>query len=192
MIYPAVRRACVPVVRTLYRLEVRGADRVPAGGPVVVAANHVSVLDPFVLSVSIERPLRYLGKAELWKLRPLARVLEALGAIPVARDTGDTAAIAAALAALELGEAVGIFPQGAVRRDAWRRGAARLALASGAPLLPVRLIGTADALRPGRVGFPRIAVLIGEPILVDRQEPTAELASALTVRLRASVESLGS
>ena len=192
MIYVAVRRAFVPVVRTLYRLEVRGAERVPAEGPVVVAASHVSVLDPFVLSVSIERPLRYLGKAELWKLRPLVPVLDALGAIPVARDMGDTAAIATALAALELGEAVGIFPQGSVRRDAWRRGAARLALASGAPLLPVRIIGTDEALRPRHVGFPRVVVLIGEPLPVDRAEPTAELASALTVRLRAAVEALGS
>jgi 1-acyl-sn-glycerol-3-phosphate acyltransferase len=170
---------------------VRGLEHVPKRGPVVVAANHVSVLDPFVLSVAIERPLHYLGKAELWRCRPLVPLFDALGAIPVTRDAGDEAAIAAALDVLGQGEAIGIFPQGSVSHETWRRGAARLALAGGAPLLPVRILGTDAALARGRVGFPRIAVLIGEPIPVDRREPTAELASALTARLRAAVESLG-
>lgn len=164
----------------------------PEHGPVVVAANHLSVLDPFVLAVAVERPLRYLGKAELWRYRPLVPLFDALGAIPVTRDAGDEAAIATALEVLEQGEAVGIFPQGSVSRDTWRRGAARLALAGGAPLLPVRILGTDAALSRGRVSFPLVTVLIGEPIQVDRREPTTDLATALTDRLRAAVEALGS
>lgn len=164
----------------------------PEHGPVVVAANHLSVLDAFVLSVAVERPLRYLGKAELWRCRPLVPLFDALGAIPVTRDAGDEAAIATVLEALERGDAVGIFPQGSVSRDFWRRGAARLALAGGAPLVPVRILGTDAALGRGRIGFPRVTVLIGEPIPVDRREPTAELATVLTARLRAAVEALGS
>ena len=89
------------------------------------------------------------------------------------------------------GEAIGIFPQGSVSRDAWRRGAARLALSAGAPLVPVRILGTDAALVRGRIGFPRITVLIGEPVAVERQEPTAEVATALTARLRGAVEALG-
>lgn len=192
MIYPAVRRLLGPACRAVYRLEVRGEENVPAGGPVVVAANHASVLDPFVLSTAIERPLRYLAKAELWRIPFVPPLLDALGGIPVNRDRGDRAALDAALAALERGDAVGIFPQGGVRRDLWHRGAARLALSSGAPLLPVRILATDEALRPGRVGFPRVGVLIGEPIAVERRQPTIACATDLTGRLRSAVEALGS
>ena len=142
MIYPAVRRLLAPVCRAIYRVEVRGEEHVPAYGSVVVAANHPSVLDPFVLSSAIERPLRYLAKAELWRVPFCAPLLDALGGIPVNRDMGDRAALAVALAVLEQGDAVGIFPQGGVRRDTWHRGAARLALASGSPLVPVRILAT--------------------------------------------------
>ena len=180
-----------PLVRAAYRLEVRGGDIVPASGPVIVAANHPSVLDPFVLSTAVHRPLRYLAKAELWHVRPLAPILEALGAIPVSRQRSDRLAIATAVEALERGEAVGIFPQGGVRRPTWRRGAARLALATGSPIVPVRLIGTERALGPRQVAFPRLAVLIGTPLRVERQEPTIELAASLTARLQDAVEALG-
>lgn len=190
MIYPAVRRLLGPACRTIYRLEVRGEEHVPAAGPVVVAANHPSVLDPFVLSSAIERPLRYLAKAELWDVPLLSPVLDALGGIPVMRGQGDRVALASALAALEHGDAVGIFPQGGVRRDSWHRGAARLALTSGAPLLPVRILATDEALRPRHVGFPRVGILIGEPIAVERRQSTLELAAELTDRLRVAVEVL--
>jgi 1-acyl-sn-glycerol-3-phosphate acyltransferase len=192
MIYPAVRRLLSPVCRAIYRIEVRGEEHVPADGPVVVAANHPSVLDPFVLSTAIERPLRYLAKAELWRVPFCAPLLDALGGIAVNRDMGDRAALAVALAVLEQGDAVGIFPQGGVRRDTWHRGAARLALASGSPLVPVRILATDEALRPGHIGFPRVAILIGEPIPVERRQPTIAIAAELTVRLQTAVEALGS
>lgn len=192
MIYQGVRRLLAPVCRAVYRVEVRGVEHVPGAGPLVVAANHPSVLDPFVLSTAIERPLHYLAKAELWRIPFCAPLLDALGGIPVNREMGDRAALAAALAALERGGAVGIFPQGGVRRDLWHRGAARLALSGGAPLLPVRILATDEALRPGRVGFPRVGILIGEPIAVERRQPTIARAAELTRRLRSAVEALGS
>jgi 1-acyl-sn-glycerol-3-phosphate acyltransferase len=92
---------------------------------------------------------------------------------------------------LEAGQAVAIFPQGAVRGNRpWHRGAARMALVTGAPLVPVRLVGTARALSLGRIGFPRLRVIVGDPIEVARapEEPVA--ATALTERLRVVVESL--
>ena len=163
----------------------------PSDGSIVVAGNHDSVLDPFVLAVAVERQLHYLGKAELWRCWPLVPIFDLVGAIPVTRNAGDEVAIASALEVLERGAAIGIFPQGSVRRVGWRRGAARLALSAGAPIVPVRIIGTHAALSRGRVGFPQIAVLIGEPIPVERCVPTAELAAELTARLQAAVEALG-
>jgi 1-acyl-sn-glycerol-3-phosphate acyltransferase len=189
--YPRVRLLLRPLLRVLYRLEVAGGERVPATGPTIVVANHESLLDPVVLGCAIERELRFLAKSELWRLRPVAWLMDGLGGIRVERGRGDRAALDEARRALEAGEALAIFPQGAVRVPGpWQRGAARLALATGAPVVPVRLVGTARALSRGRVGCPRIRVLVGEPIVVEPQTATIARAKQLTERLRVAVETL--
>ena len=192
MSFEAYRRVLTPVVHAVYRLEVRGQEHVPPVGSLVVTANHESVLDPFVLAAAIPRPTRYLGKAELWRIPLLRSWLNSIDAIPIERGRSDVGAIEAAIAALEAGEVVGIFPEGGVKRDGpWLRGAARMALATGAPLLPVRLLETRNAIGRRRLAFPRLAVLIGEPIAVEPTEPTVDLARVLTDRLQTAVEALG-
>ncbi len=189
--YAQVRRVFGGFVRAVYRIEVTGAERLSASGPAVVAGNHDSVLDGIVLGAAIERDLCFLGKAELWRFRPLAWLLDGLGAIRIERGSGDVEALARAKHALESGRAVAIFPQGAVRGDRrWRRGAARLALATGAPIVPVHLVGTAQALSRRRIGFPRLRVVIGEPIPVVATPDDPGAATELTERLRVAVESL--
>lgn len=164
----------------------------PAEGPLIVAANHASLIDPFVLASAIPRPLRYLAKEELWSNPLLSWWLDDVGAIPVARGRGDRGAIAAATAALEAGEAVGVFPEGGVGREGpWLRGAARFALATGAPILPARLLDTDRALSRGRIGLPRLAVLIGPRLAVEGSSPTIAASKALTAELRRAVEALG-
>jgi 1-acyl-sn-glycerol-3-phosphate acyltransferase len=192
MSYAAYKRVLGPVVEALYRPEVRGAEHVPLSGPLVVAANHESILDPFLLGMAVPRPIRWLAKAELWQIPLVGDLLEAGGVIPLRRGGSDVAAIGAAVDALEAGEAVGIFPRGRVRSEGpWLRGGARMALVTGAPLLPVRLVDTAKALAPGTVGFPRLAALIGEPLRVERGKPTIARARELTHALQAAVETLG-
>ena len=192
MSYEAYRRTLTPVIRAVYRLEVRGQEHVPASGPLVVTGNHDSILDPFVMAAVIPRTVHFLGKSEFWRYGPMRWWLGTVGAIPVVRGGSDAVAIEAAVAALEAGEAVGLFPEGGVKREGpWLRGAARMALATGAPLLPVRLLETRKAMGPGSIGFPPLAALIGEPIEVGRTEPTGELARELTDRLQAAVEALG-
>jgi 1-acyl-sn-glycerol-3-phosphate acyltransferase len=189
--YAQVQCAFGNLVRTMYRLEVVGADHLPLTGPAVIAPNHDSVLDGIVLGAVISRELRFLAKAELWRSRLLAWALDGLGAIGIKRGHGDQLALARMRQALEAGQAVAIFPQGAIYGDrVWHRGAARMALVTGAPLVPVRLIGTARALSRGRIGFPRLRIIVGEPIKVERalEEPAA--ATELTARLRLAVESL--
>lgn len=189
--YAEVRRFFGDLVRTVYRLEVVGADRLPVTGPAVIAPNHDSVLDGIILGAAISRELRFLAKAELWQSRLLAWALDGLGAIRIQRGRGDQFALARMRQALEAEQAVAIFPQGAVRGDrAWHRGAARLALVTGAPLVPVRLIGTARALARGRIGFPRLRIIFGEPIKVARAQEEPVAAAKLTERLRVAVESL--
>jgi 1-acyl-sn-glycerol-3-phosphate acyltransferase len=158
---------------------------------VVVAPNHDSVLDGIVLGAAIPRELRFLGKAELWRSRLLAWALDGLGAIGIKRGCGDHFALARMQQALDTGQAVAIFPQGTVRGDrVWHRGAARMALVTGAPLVPVRLVGTARALSKGRIGFPRVRVIVGDPIEVARATEDPVAATELTERLRIAVESL--
>ncbi|MBC7840117.1 MAG: 1-acyl-sn-glycerol-3-phosphate acyltransferase [Nitrospiraceae bacterium] len=179
------------LVRAMYRLEVVGTDHLPVTGPVVIAPNHDSLLDGIVLGAAISRELRFLAKAELWRSRLLARVLDGLGAIGITRNCGDQLALARMRQALETGQAVAIFPQGAIYGDrVWHRGAARMALVTGAPLVPVRLIGTAQALSRGRIGLPRLRIIIGEPIEVSRAPEEPDAATKLTERLRVAVESL--
>jgi 1-acyl-sn-glycerol-3-phosphate acyltransferase len=190
--FEAYRRTLGPVVRSLYRMEIRGQANVPLDGPVIVAANHESVLDAFALAAAIPRPLRFLAKEQLWRHRLLAAWLDDVGAIPVARDRGDRGALGAATAALRAGEAVGIFPAGGVRREGpWLRGAARMALATGTPLLPVRLLGTRQALSRGHLRLTRLGALIGEPLPVAAGAETVAAARALTERLQRAVLALG-
>ncbi len=189
--YAQVRCFFGGLVRAMYRLEVVGADRFPVTGPVVIAPNHDSVLDGIVLGAAISRELRFLAKAELWRSRLLAWVLDGLGAIGIKRGCGDHLALERMRQALDAGQAVAIFPQGAVRGDrVWHRGAARMALVTGAPLVPVRLIGTAQALSQGKISFPRLRVIVGKPIAVARAQEDPAVAAELTERLRVAVESL--
>jgi 1-acyl-sn-glycerol-3-phosphate acyltransferase len=189
--YAQVRCFFGSIVRAMYRLEVVGADRLPVTGSVVIAPNHDSVLDGIILGAAISRELRFLAKAELWRSRLLAWMLDGLGAIRITRGHGDQLALARMRQALETGQTVAIFPQGAVCGErVWHRGAARMALVTGAPLVPVRLIGTAQALSRGRIGFPRLRVIIGEPITVARAQEEPVAATKLTERLRTAVESL--
>jgi 1-acyl-sn-glycerol-3-phosphate acyltransferase len=157
----------------------------PATGGAIVVANHESIWDPFVLAVATRREIHYMAKAELFRYRPLAAALRSLNAFPVERGSGDRAALGEAARRLQQGELLGIFPQGTSkpeRQNGWHRGAARLALATGAPVVPVRLAGT----RP--LPFPtRIRIVVGQPIQVPVARPTIAAARSLTSQLEETV-----
>lgn len=194
-LYGAVARLLDPIARALYRLEVAGAERIPEHGPCIVVANHESVIDPLVLGLVTPRPLRFMAKAELWESRLLGGLVEALGGFPVRRTTGDRETTARATELLAAGEALAIFPQGTClpyRNRPLGRGAARLALATGTPLVPVALIGTERVVRPHRVrlGLPALLALVAQPIHVDRTRPTVQATRALTARVEAALDDL--
>jgi len=172
----------------IYRVQVRGGERIPASGPCILVANHESVVDPWFLALATKRRIRYMAKAELWGNPIMARIFDSWGAFPVERGTGDTAAIGRAGELLEAGELLGVFPRGTSKPDGnriWHRGAARLALAYGVPLLPVRLEATRALHRRGPV-----VILVGEPIEVERTRPTIAAAKSLTSQAEAAVEAL--
>jgi 1-acyl-sn-glycerol-3-phosphate acyltransferase len=176
-LYPVARAVLTPVFRTVWRIHVDGIDNVPVAGPAVICPNHTSVIDSFLLPAMLPRRITFVGKAEYldsWKTRHL---FPALGMIPIDRAGGDASkrALDAAVGVLERGELFGIYPEGTRSRDGKLRkghtGAARLALQTGAPLVPVGIIGT-RAIQPPGARVPRPGkhcdIRIGRPIDCSR------------------------
>jgi 1-acyl-sn-glycerol-3-phosphate acyltransferase len=194
-VYTIVETILRPIFMLVYRVRITGREHVPATGGCVLAANHVSVLDGFFLGLAVTRQVRFMAKAELYRWPLVRQILEAAGTFPVERGADGGRAINRGVELLERGAVLGLFPEGTSLPDkkrGYKRGAARLALASGAPLVPVCLIGTELTLQPRthRVRVPRVEIVIGEPLRVERQEPTEEAATELTVRLEAAIEAL--
>jgi 1-acyl-sn-glycerol-3-phosphate acyltransferase len=169
-----------------FDLEVEGAENLPDEGGVVIAANHFSHLDPPLIAVNLNRYIRFLAVDELFgDSRAFALLLEFFGTIPLDRDGYPVRAMREAIACLEGGGAVGVFPEGR-RVDRWgedapKRGAAWLAWMTGAPLVPVAIVGTEHSLAPGERAFRRTAVKIWveEPILWEDYEEEADPTNAM-------------
>lgn len=175
------------IIARLYSVRISGAEHVPSSGPAILVANHESMFDPWILALVTPREVRYMAKSELWRFRPVAKVLDSFGTFPVDRGKGDRGAMSYAEALLRDGEVLGVFPQGTSKRlpsRPYRRGAARLALATGAPLVPVRMIGTRGFPRPGRAPA---QVIVREPIVVAKSSPTPEAATDLTEQLERTI-----
>jgi 1-acyl-sn-glycerol-3-phosphate acyltransferase len=152
---------------------------------VILVANHASIWDPFVLGVATPREIHYMAKSELFQSRVLAAAMRSFNAFPVERGGGDRDAMSEAGRLLARGAVLGMFPQGTSkpeRQIGWHRGAARLALATGAPLVPVRLIGTERLPRRCRV-----RLVVGEPIVVPVARPTIAAAKSLTEQVEHAV-----
>lgn len=160
------RMACKIVFLALWRFRSSGAANVPAIGPVIVAANHVSYLDPPALGAGMNRQLTYLAKKELFSIPLLGWIIHGLGAYPLDRAAGGAAGIRAALRVLKDGRCIGIFPEGGRNRDGEaeeKGGAALLAALSGAPVVPAAIVGTRNPKR-----FAQVQVIYGEPFFVVR------------------------
>jgi 1-acyl-sn-glycerol-3-phosphate acyltransferase len=190
-------RALRPILRKAYHLEVRGAHLVPRSGPAVLASNHDSLLDIPVLVVASPRPVWFMAKVELFRGPVASRFFHELGGFPVRRGGYDLRAIRGARAVLDRGRLLGMYPEGTRTRhlQGFLPGAAWLALAAGAPLVPVAVTGTADALPRGstRPRRSEVTVSFGEPLRPGREErPRARLARAreVTDDLRVEVEKL--
>jgi 1-acyl-sn-glycerol-3-phosphate acyltransferase len=147
-----------PPLRALTRRDWRGAEHLPPDGGFVVASNHLSYVDPLTLAHFLwdnGYPVRYLGKESVFRVPVAGRIIAAAGQIPVYRESGDAArAFAAAVEAVRAGECVGIYPEGTLTRDPdlWpmrgKTGAARVALTTGCPVIPVAQWGPQDILPP--------------------------------------------
>lgn len=188
-----------PVLRGYYRMSVTGAERFPASGPVVLASNHDSLLDIPLIVIAAPRPVWFMAKRELFENRFGAWFFGALGGFSVNRGANDMRAVRAALAVLRRGRVLGMYPEGTRSRSflPFLPGAAWAALATGAPLVPAGISGTAESMpRGSKVPRPsRVRVRFGEPIRVAAEhDPRARIgrAAAMTGDLRAEIERLRS
>jgi 1-acyl-sn-glycerol-3-phosphate acyltransferase len=192
LLYRLTRAALVPFFRVYFRLTAVGAEHVPDSGPVILAANHRSFLDPFVIGALVRRPVYYMAKRELFERPSQARLLNALGAFPVDRGASDEQAMATAEAILARGDCVVIFPEGTRVRGAAlgrpHRGVARLALRSGAKVVPIALTGTDRVRRGARVRPCKVRLRFGRPLGYPIVEsPSPKLALSVTERIWACV-----
>jgi 1-acyl-sn-glycerol-3-phosphate acyltransferase len=177
MLYLLTRTVVAPVARMVYRPVIEGQENIPRTGPVLLASNHLSFIDSFVIPLVAPRRVLFLAKSEYFTGRGLRGLwmrwlFSALGAVPVERGTHGAAqeALEVALGILRNGNAFAIYPEGTRSRDGrlyrGRTGVAWLALTAGCPVVPVALSGTED-IQPVGSRFPRIGrvtVRFGKPL----------------------------
>jgi 1-acyl-sn-glycerol-3-phosphate acyltransferase len=187
-----------PVLRRYFHLTVQGEGRLPRSGPVVLAANHESMWDIPLLAVSSPRPIVFMAVEGVFGSPAASWFFTRLGGFPVRRGAGDLRAIRSALAVVRSHRVLGICPEGTRRPGVllpFRPGAAWIALATGALVVPAGIAGTGDIISKGR-WFPRrapVRIAFGEPIEVTREPDRRrrlDQASNLTDRLRSEVERL--
>ena len=181
------------------RWRIEGTERIPGHGPALLASNHISYLDPLCVAYVADqagRRVRFLAKAELFEKRLLGGLLRTLGQIPVARGTADASgSLDAALAALEGGRCVVVFPEGTITDDlepmAGKTGTARLARAAGVPVLPVGIWGTHRIMTKGRRPSPRLGVavtaVVGPPVTVGPGDNPRESTDRIMAAICAQV-----
>ncbi len=192
ILYRTARALLVPFFLIYLRMSRIGREHLPRSGPLLLAANHRSFLDPFVIGTLARRPVYYMAKRELFDKRWQAWLLNALGAFPVDRGAGDRDAMRTARAILERGDCVVIFPEGTrTRRGALgdpHRGVGRLALETGAPVAPISVIGTEHVRRGWRIRPRKVRLRVGRPLRFPRVlEPSPKLAAGMTRRIWACV-----
>jgi 1-acyl-sn-glycerol-3-phosphate acyltransferase len=171
------------VLRPLTRRDWRGQDKIPRTGGVILVANHISNADPLALGQFVAfsgRWPRFLAKASLFRVPVIGGVIRACGQIPVERQSTQSAdALVAAVAAVERGRAVVVYPEGTISRDPdlWpmtgKTGVARIALRTGCPVVPIGQWGAQELLYGREVRFPRLfprktlRLLVGDPVPLE-------------------------
>ena len=176
MLYWVIKIVLTPILRVFVRIRVEGKEHVPRSGPVILAANHRSFLDSIFIPLVIRRRVTFVAKAEYFDDKRVAWFFRGVGQIPIRREGGSASerALQSATEVLERGGVFGIYPEGTRTRDGklhrGHTGVARLALRTGAPIVPVGLIGT-DAVQPIDSKLPRlfrpVRIRFGEPLELD-------------------------
>src|SRR3954465_11908695 len=182
-VYEAVRVLTTLYAWIFFRTRGVAAEKVPGSGPVILAPNHFSFMDHFFLGVSIRRKVRFMAKSQLFT-RPMQWIYTHGGVFPVRRGYADEDAFVTARGILGRGGTVAMYCEGGRSRtgklsEEPKRGIGRVALESGAPVVPVAIHGSSKVRNWKRLQFPKVTVRYGDPIQWERiQEPTGDQQQA--------------
>lgn len=175
MIYRFCRFLLRMLYAVLFRLKSHGTHHVPESGGVLLCSNHISLLDPPTVGIHLKRRVHFMAKAELFAFKPLGALFRSLGAYPVKRGGVSKDAIKTSLQLLRDGHVMGIFPEGTRNMDdasAAKKGAAMIALRSGAAVVPCRIVGSYKLFRTTHV-------IYGPPIDLTAFQEAAAGADSL-------------
>jgi 1-acyl-sn-glycerol-3-phosphate acyltransferase len=193
--YKVVRVVLTPYLLLFYRSRVIDTHKIPPEGPTIIVPNHFSFLDHFFVAAFIRREVNFMAKSQLFK-RPMQFIYTHGGVFPVRRGFADEEAFVTAVNVLDRGGTVAMYAEGGRSRTGElsrkpRRGIGRLALLSGAPIVPVAIHGSSHVRNWKKLQFPKIRVLYGEPFAYERVEaPTRDQEQAAADAIFAEVRAL--
>ncbi len=170
MIYKIIKILAITVLKLFFGFKVEGKENIPSKPPYLVAANHVSYLDPIVIGCAFPHKVRFMGKKELFEHKFLSWLLKELGVFPINRGALDISSVKQSIQILKDGGVLGIFPEGTRSRDGKFKGANKgvigIAIKGNVSIVPVGIKGTYEAWPPDKK-FPKIHkifVKIGKPV----------------------------
>ena len=203
MAYRLLKSFLIPLLMLLFRPKVTGLRNVPTNGAVIIASNHLSFSDSIFMPLVVPRNVTFLAKSEYFTSPGLAGFIKkltfiALGQVPIDRSGGkrSEAALLTGLRLLKEGHCIGIYPEGTRSPDGrlykGRTGIARLAIESGAPIVPVAMFNTAEIQPTGQVvpKVRRVEMVFGEPIYFDGDSTDQALLRNLTNQLMEKIAQL--
>lgn len=168
--YHLLRELAIIIFKGLFNIKIQGKENIPPKGGVILASNHLSYLDPIVISLLVSRRINFMAKRELFENPLFGCVISKLGAFPVRRERLDRETYQRALGLLKKGKILVLFPEGTRSRKGnlghLREGTARIAVRTKVPLIPIVIRGTDKALPRGKkiVRLARVKVRIGKPL----------------------------
>ncbi|TYP77785.1 lysophospholipid acyltransferase family protein [Paenibacillus methanolicus] len=187
MLYVVVRGLLRMFYTIVFRFKAVGLENIPSEGPVVLCSNHISNFDPPTVGIKVPRKVHYMAKAELFDIPVFGPLIRGLGAFPVKRGGVSKDAIRSAIALLENGGVMGIFPEGSRKAPSGmgKKGAAMIAMRSKATVIPVAIIGSYKPFR-------RMVIRYGQPIDMSAfiQDSSSDVLERVTDEIMANIRDM--